>query len=220
MGSRHASSEDPADFVDCRSTDGKIPALTADGERRAAALAEQRAAHPADGPEDRALSERCILWPDRRAAHDAGPLQQQLSDPANARIRRHRGRNDSRRAHHSAGWPSAFAVATCASGWAIRAAIGKATRWWSTPPISRTRRASAAASENLHLIERFTRTDADTILYEFTVDDPGDLYQAVDGANDPVQIAGPIYEYACHEGNYGMVGILRGARAEEKQAAK
>src|SRR5689334_20361316 len=43
--------------------DGKIPALTPDGERRAAAVAEQRRLHPADGPEDRGLTERCILWP-------------------------------------------------------------------------------------------------------------------------------------------------------------
>jgi hypothetical protein len=43
--------------------DGKIPALTADGERRAAALAAERKAHPADGPEDRSLGERCLVWP-------------------------------------------------------------------------------------------------------------------------------------------------------------
>jgi hypothetical protein len=72
------------------------------------------------------------------------------------------------------------------------------------------------ASENLHLIERFTRTDADTLMYEATVEDrstwakPWKIEVPMRKSNDP------IYEYACHEGNYAMEGMLAGARAEEK----
>ncbi len=72
------------------------------------------------------------------------------------------------------------------------------------------------SDRNLHLVERFTRTDAETILYEFTVDDPTAFTKAWKGEAPMTRAVGPIYEYACHEGNYGMTNILSGARAEEK----
>ena len=76
------------------------------------------------------------------------------------------------------------------------------------------------AREKLHLVERFTRVDADAIRYEFTVDDPATYTRAWSAASllnrDP---GGRIYEYSCHEGNYGLAGILSGARAQEKAAA-
>ena len=83
----------------------------------------------------------------------------------------------------------------------------------------RTRRQDIFASERLHVIERFTPTDANTIRYAFTVEDP-DTWTACRGrARWQLRRAdGPIYEYACHEGNYGLANILRAARvAEEKQ---
>ena len=67
----------------------------------------------------------------------------------------------------------------------------------------------------MHLIERFTRVDADTLLYEFTVDDPTTWTRSWTAAVPMQRGAGPIFEYACHEGNYGLVGMLSGARAEE-----
>lgn len=72
----------------------------------------------------------------------------------------------------------------------------------------------------LHLIERFTRADADTLLYEFTVDDPATFTRTWTAAVPMTRAAGPIYEYACHEGNYALPGILAGARAQEKAAAE
>ena len=74
------------------------------------------------------------------------------------------------------------------------------------------------AKENLNLIERFTRIDADTLLYEFTVEDPTTWTRPWSAAVPMVRNDGRMYEYACHEGNYGMVGILAGARADEKAA--
>jgi len=68
----------------------------------------------------------------------------------------------------------------------------------------------------LHLLERFTRVDADTIDYEPTVTDPTVYRQPWTMANTLRAIEGPIYEYACHEGNYSLVNILAGARAQEK----
>ena len=76
------------------------------------------------------------------------------------------------------------------------------------------------AGENLHLIERFTRVDANTIDYQYTVDDPARFTRSWTVAVPLTKAPGPIYEYACHEGNYGMAGILAGARAEEKAAAE
>jgi hypothetical protein len=74
--------------------------------------------------------------------------------------------------------------------------------------------------ENLHVIERFARTDPDTILYRATVEDET-VYTKPWTIEVPMKkIEGPIFEYACHEGNYGMAGILGGARAEEKKLAQ
>ena len=74
------------------------------------------------------------------------------------------------------------------------------------------------SSANTHLIERFTRTDANTLLYEFMVDDPTIWTRPWTAVIPMSKSEDPIYEYACHEGNYGMTGILAGARAEEKAA--
>jgi hypothetical protein len=73
---------------------------------------------------------------------------------------------------------------------------------------------------NLHLVERFTRVDADTIDYRFTVDDPTTWTRPWTVAYPIVKTEGPIYEFACHEGNYGLMDILSGARWEEKAAAE
>ena len=68
----------------------------------------------------------------------------------------------------------------------------------------------------MRLIERFTRTDPDTLLYEFTVDDPTTWARPWTAAVPMSKTEGPIYEFACHEGNYALPGILAGARADEK----
>jgi hypothetical protein len=73
--------------------------------------------------------------------------------------------------------------------------------------------------ENLRLVERFTRKDPDTLVYQFTVDDPTIWTKPWTAVVPMTKTDGAIYEYACHEGNYGMVGILGGARADEKAAA-
>jgi hypothetical protein len=85
------------------------------------------------------------------------------------------------------------------------------------------------SGQNLHLVERFIRLDADTIDYEVRLDDPTAWTQpwtiqfplrrldALVGEIDEVQVP-QIFEFACHEGNYGLTGILAGARAQEKAA--
>jgi hypothetical protein len=69
----------------------------------------------------------------------------------------------------------------------------------------------------LHVTERFTRVDADRIMYTFTVRDPG-TWEIPWSAEVPmIEADGPLYEYACHEGNYGIVNILRGARRADSE---
>jgi hypothetical protein len=72
------------------------------------------------------------------------------------------------------------------------------------------------ATASLHLVERFTRAGPDTLLYEFTVEDPATWTKPWSAVLPMNRTEGPIFEYACHEGNYGMVNILTGARAQEK----
>jgi len=73
-----------------------------------------------------------------------------------------------------------------------------------------------STGQNLRLTERFTRTSADDIAYEVTVDDPTVYTQPWTASIPMRRFEGPVYEYACHEGNYAMGGILRGARLDEQ----
>jgi hypothetical protein len=71
------------------------------------------------------------------------------------------------------------------------------------------------SSKNLHVIERFTRVDAKTLLYKATIDDPTTFTKSWTLEYPFVADRGPIFEYACHEGNYALVDILEGARKQE-----
>ena len=193
--------------------DGKIPALTADAQRRAAARADARRDHPADGPEDRSLGERCLLF-------NAGPPM--LSGPYNNFVQIHQSSDyvvilnemihDSRivpldgRPHLPQG---------------IRRLLGDSRgRWDGNTLVVETTNFSdktnvRGSGEHLRLTERFTRADAKTLLYEFTVDDPGSFVRPWTAVLPMSKTDDQIYEYACHEGNYAMTGILRGARASD-----
>jgi hypothetical protein len=194
--------------------DGKIPALTADAQQRAAARADARRQHPADGPEDRSLGERCLLF-------NAGPPM--LSGPYNNYVQilqtpdyvviLNEMIHDSRivpldgRQH----LPSA-----------IRRLLGDSRGHWNgnTLVVETTNFSDKTnvrgSGEQLRLTERFTRADAKTLLYEFTVDDPASFVKPWTAVLPMAKTGDQIFEYACHEGNYAMTGILRGARSQEK----
>src|SRR5207253_10606183 len=72
------------------------------------------------------------------------------------------------------------------------------------------------SGETLRLVERFTRADAGTLVYEFTIDDPASFTRPWSAVLPMAKTDDRIFEYACHEGNYAMTGILRGARSSEK----
>jgi hypothetical protein len=90
---------------------------------------------------------------------------------------------------------------------------------WIATNVASGRIKGIPQSEALHVIERFTRVDADTIQYEITIEDPnvytGPWKVAFPFYRDP---GAQIFEYACHEGNYAMSNMLSGARAQEKAA--
>jgi len=73
------------------------------------------------------------------------------------------------------------------------------------------------SDDQLRLIERFTRVDPDTMLYEFTVDDPTAFTRPWTAQIPMTRSTSQLFEYACHEGNYAMKGVLAGARGEEKK---
>jgi hypothetical protein len=105
----------------------------------------------------------------------------------------------------------------------IRQVLGSSrARWEGETLVVETtnftnRTAFQGSSENMHLVERFTRVADDMIRYEFTVDDP-DTWTKPWSAEVPwKKTIGPIFEHACHEGNYGLANTLAGARAEEKR---
>ena len=93
---------------------------------------------------------------------------------------------------------------------------GRATPWSSRRPIFNGKASYQGSSESLHLVERFTRVAADTLEYEYTIDDPATYATPWTASIAMKPVDGEMYEFACHEGNYGMFGILTGARADEK----
>jgi hypothetical protein len=76
------------------------------------------------------------------------------------------------------------------------------------------------SDENLRVIERFTRLADDTIEYKFTIDDPTMWARTWSAESAMKKTIGPIFEHACHEGNFGLYNTLVGARLEEKRAAE
>jgi len=194
--------------------DGKIPPMLPEAQKRAAARADARRQHPADGPEDRPLMERCIML------NSAGPPMvpsaynnnyQVIQSPGNVAILNEMIHDV--RMIPLDGRPHLPPQA--------RQYLGDSRGHWegNTLVVDTTNftglTAFRGSSESLHLVERFTRIDAETLLYEFTVDDPATWSKPWSAAIPSVRVSGPLYEYACHEGNAGMAGILTGARAEE-----
>ena len=78
----------------------------------------------------------------------------------------------------------------------------------------------SGSSKDTHLVERFTRVDDDTVMYEFTIDDPNNYTRPWTVAIPFRRSDGPLFEYACHEGNYGLTGIMAGARRLNTQAVE
>jgi hypothetical protein len=195
--------------------DGRVPPLTAGAQQRAAARAQARKARgPADGPEDRALNERCLNWT------VAGPPM--LPGVYNNNVQIIQTRDYvaivSEMIHDARIVPMDGRAHGTVPRW-----MGDSRGRWegATLVVDTIGFTSATAfrgsGPQLHLVERFTRVDASTIEYRVTADDPSTWTRPFTLTFPMKKTAGPIYEYACHEGNArSMIGMLMGARASEK----
>jgi hypothetical protein len=199
--------------------DGRIPALTDAGKARVAALAERRRLHPSDGPEDRTLADRCLLW------RSAGPPMLPTAYNNNFQLVQTADYvmilNEMVHEARIIPLDSRPALPSNVRQWlgSSRGRFEGYTLIVETTNFT-AKTAFQGASENMRLTERFTRVADDVLLYEFTVDDP-EAFTRPWTVQIPARKAdGMIYEYACHEGNYAMEGILAGAREEERAAAE
>jgi len=215
--------------------DGRIPPLTPEVQKRitrdmqatnercaqpgiACSLSISGRQAPADGPEDRPYTERCYSWP------QAGPPMMPSAYNNNYQI------------VQTPGYVTIFVESMHEARVIpldgrphlppdVRQLMGDPRGHWegNTLVVDSTNFSDETkfrnAGRNMHLVERFTRTDPDTLLYEYTVDDPTTFTKPWSAAIPMAVTKGPIFEYACNEGNHGMVGILGGARAEEKRRA-
>ncbi len=197
--------------------DGRIPALTPVAQERYGATQASKA-RPPHGPEDRGAWERCIL------GFNAGPPYSPSAYNNNVHIFQTPGFavlliemvNDARivpldgRPH----LPES-----------MRQWRGDARGRWEGDTLvveskNFTDKTSfRGAGKNMRLIERFTRLGPDRLVYEYTIDDPESFAETWTVAIPMKKTDQPMFEYACHEGNYSMVTMLEGARSAEKAAA-
>jgi hypothetical protein len=202
--------------------DGKIPPLTDTAQKLIAERATARQDRAFDGPENRPLAERCLWWASTgppiiptgynntyqiaqapgvvmilaEMIHDARivPLDGRPHLPQNVR----QWLGDSR--GHWEG--NTLVVETTNFNDQTKLEFGR-------PPFGSTR----GIGENARLIERFTRTAPDTVMYEFTIDDPATYTKSWTVQTPWVKTEGRMFEYACQEGNYALTNVLSGARA-------
>lgn len=196
--------------------DGRIPALTPQAQKRFDDVRAYNREHPADSPENRSLAERCLIWA------TAGPPM--LPGPYNNAYQIVQNRDYvlimSEMIHDARVIPLDGQPHL---GGAVRQWVGDSRGHWegNTLVVDTTdfngKAAFRGSDQNLHLVERFTRTDANTIQYEFTVNDPTAFTRPWTAQIPYAKAEGPIFEYACTEGNYAMVDILGGARAQEQK---
>jgi hypothetical protein len=197
--------------------EGRVPALTAAAQQRIAERAALAKGHEFDGPESRGIQERCLVWGNEgppmlppgynsylqivQAPGHVAILQEMIHDARIVRL---------------GGGPHLPQN--------VRGFLGDSVGRWEGDTLvvdttNFTEKINFRGSrENLHVVERFTLVDEKTIRYEFTVDDPSTWTKPWSAEMPLVRDKGPIYEYACHEANYGMANNLKGARAKEKAA--
>jgi hypothetical protein len=201
-------------------SDGRMPPMNAEGQARAQARAAARKARggASDRVQNRALSERCIIWP-----HEGPPM---LPVGYNANIKIVQNAETiviiQEMTHNTRVIPL---VPRPPLGEAFRHWSGDSRGWWEgdTLVVQTTNYNDVVAwrgsSRDLQVTERFSLADAETIRYEFTVEDPATWDIPWKGEIAIAKADGEIWEYACHEGNYGLRHILSAARAEDAAAA-
>jgi len=222
-GSRGVKSRRTSLIID--PPNGRLPALTPDAQKKVEVRQAREAASPADRPEDRWLTERCILF---------GATVPMLPEPYNNnyRIMQSPGyvtilveMNHDARVIPLDGRPH---VSSKVEQWTgdSRGRFEGATLVVETKNLKFNEKSrfgvgylNGLSDENLRVIERFTRTDANTLTYQARIEDPTVFVQPWTVEVSMDRTDGELFEVACHEGNYGMANILSGHRAEERAAA-
>ena len=201
--------------------DGRIPPMTPEAQeredRRAAVLRGEPTSY-----EDRSLSERCVVRPWSGPPITPGPYNnyvQLFQSPQHVVI--FLEQNHDARIVPLDGRPHVpqnvrQLLGDSRGHWEGNTLVVETTNF--TDHIGKTSFRGSGA--NMHLIERFTRVDADTLNYEFTIDDPTSYTRAWTAVLPMTKTQDKIYEYACHEGDYSIENVLKGARAQDKAAAE
>jgi hypothetical protein len=198
--------------------DGTVPSLLPEARKRAADRAAKNRGHEFDGPENRPLSARCLVL-----GQESVPL---LPGGYNNNLQIVQGQgyvavlhemNHAVRIIPTDGTPHAPPSIRQWRGdsrghWEGDSLVVDVTNFTADNPFR-------GSSEKLHVVERFTRVDDDTVLYRFTLEDPQTWDKPWTGEVAMTQVQGPIYEFGCHEGNYGLANTLQGARVAEGAAA-
>jgi hypothetical protein len=209
--------------------DGKLPPLTADARKRETARVANRAGTGvSDSAQTRSLAERCISW------GNVGPpmipptyyANFQILQSRDTVVIRHELMHDVRIVHlDGRSHPSSsiqYLAGHSRGRWEGDTLVVDTTNFtdqtnFRGPPA--TTRQEISHTRTMHVVERFTRVDKNTINYQFTVEDPATWTRPWSGEYTIRAFEGPIYEYACHEGNYGLANILRAQRVQDAKAA-
>ena len=195
--------------------DGRIPAMTSSGQARAKMIRDHRRLHPADTYTDRPLSERCVTYGHPRLGAGYNSYYQLFQSKDHVVV--YMEMNHDARIIPLDGTPTLNDD--------VRLWHGDSRGYWDgdTLVVTTTNYASDATfrgntSENMTVTERFTRVGPQTLNYEVTIDDPTTYTKPWTVMIPLMGTTDAVYEYACHEGNIGMDGILAGHRAEEREA--
>jgi hypothetical protein len=198
---------------------GKLPPLSAEGRKRAAERAEaaKRMGGPYDAAQNLPLGARCLIM-DRMGPPmlygNYNNNYQIVQEPGNVMILAEMLHDFrviplDRRPQllpHVRQW-----IGSSRGHWEGDTLVVETTNFNGKNPLR-------GSSENMRLVERFTRVNENTIRYQFTVDDPATWIQPWSAEMPMKRTIGPIFEHACHEGNHSLYNILAGARADEKRA--
>ena len=213
--------------------DGRVPPLTPEASKRQAAHGVTRPVRlrqsrntPAHGPEDLGVGERCLSGfstgpPITPSAYNNNLMVFQTPDHVvlfTEMVHEARVVPLDRRAHLPGSvrqW-----LGDSRGHWEGDTLVIDSTNFTDRIGSFNTLGVAIGSGETLHLIERLTRVDDGTLLYEFTIDDPATFTRSFTAAVPMQRSELPLYEFACHEGNRGLVGILRGARATEHLAVR
>jgi hypothetical protein len=200
--------------------EGVIPPMLPEARQRNAERAAKNKGHEFDSYENRPLQERCILMTQEMIpmlpAAGEGNLLQIVQGPGYVAFLHET--DHSTRVIPTDGRPHIPQN--------IRQWQGDSVSHWegNTLVVDTTNFTALSAfrgsGEKLHLVERFTRTADDTVIYQFTAEDPTTWGKPWTAEIPMTKTQGPVYEWACHEGNTMISTILRGARVEDEEAAK